>query len=193
MIQKQNSTLVYNWNEIEKASISILTQMYKIKWLPDYIVGITRGGLPMAVMLSHMIDCPMHTLSVRLRDHKDTETNCWMSIDAFGYNDSDITNITGARWDPRLRKNILIVDDINDSGETFRWIKEDWQTTCFPNETSVWKSIWNNNVKFAVIDNNAASTFEDVDFFYNTIDKSKNEEGQWLVYPWEVVGEYPNS
>ena len=46
--------------------------------------------------------------------------------DAFGY----VTQleIPGppnlVRSDPALRKNILIVDDINDSGATFNWIKE---------------------------------------------------------------------
>lgn len=187
MIQKKNSTLSYNWNDIEKASVSIMTQMYKQKWMPDYIVGIARGGLPLAVMLSHMIDCPMYSLLVKLRDHPNTETNCWMSLDAFGYNDSEITKISGARWDIKLRKKILIVDDINDTGDTFNWIKDDWQSTCFPNETQVWKTVWNNNVKFAVIDNNASSNFEDVDFFFNTIDKSK--EDLWVHYPWEVVSE----
>ena len=34
----------YTWNDIEKCSISIVNQMYKDNWRPDYIVGITRGG-----------------------------------------------------------------------------------------------------------------------------------------------------
>ena len=34
-----------------------------------------------------------------------------------------------------LRKNILIVDDINDTGATFNWIKEDWPSGCLPMDT----------------------------------------------------------
>ena len=38
-----------------------------IKTVGDhYIVGITRGGLVPAVMLSHMTEIPMHTLCVQL-------------------------------------------------------------------------------------------------------------------------------
>jgi len=54
-------------------------------WKPDYIIGITRGGCLPAVMLSHYLDVPMQTLKVSLRDHQDTESNCWMAEDAFGH------------------------------------------------------------------------------------------------------------
>ena len=55
-------------------------------WRPDYIVGLTRGGLIPAVWLSEYLDIPMHTLEVKLRDHSNTESNLWMAEDAFGYN-----------------------------------------------------------------------------------------------------------
>ena len=43
----------YTWEGIEEAVNSIAMQMYKDEWRPDYIVGITRGGLIPAVLLSH--------------------------------------------------------------------------------------------------------------------------------------------
>ena len=58
----------YTWNDVEKAANSIALQMYKDNWRPDYIVGITRGGLPLSVLLSHMTDIKMYSLDVRLRD-----------------------------------------------------------------------------------------------------------------------------
>ena len=36
----------YNWGDVERAAQSIIMQMYKDEWRPDYIVGLTRGGLP---------------------------------------------------------------------------------------------------------------------------------------------------
>ena len=89
------------------------------------------------------------------------------------------------RWDPAKRKKILIVDDINDSGATFNWIKQDWQSSCLPNETTVWNSIWGNTVRFAVITDNLSSSFGDVN--YSTHEVNKAEEDVWLVYPWENV------
>jgi uncharacterized protein len=37
-------------------------------WRPDYVVGITRGGLIPAVMISQYFNIPLHTLNVSLRD-----------------------------------------------------------------------------------------------------------------------------
>lgn len=55
------------------------------EWRPDYVVGLTRGGLLPAVMISHYLDVPCETLKISLRDHERTESNCWMADDALGY------------------------------------------------------------------------------------------------------------
>ena len=167
----------YNWGDVERAAQSIIMQMYKDEWRPDYIVGLTRGGLPLAVLISHMASIRMETLKVKLRDLDDNEdgceSNCWMAEDAFGYNKEPM--------------NILIVDDINDTGATFNWIVEDWQSGCLPNEKA-WDTVWNKNVRFAVLTENLSSNFGYVDYSVHEVNKS--EEDVWLCYPWEVVGEY---
>ena len=98
-------------------------------WRPDYIVGITRGGLIPAVMISQYFNIPLHTLNVSLRDNGGehaTVSNLWMAEDAFGY----------VVYDPMSpgsgKKNILVVDDINDTGPTINWILEAWPRGCFP-------------------------------------------------------------
>jgi hypoxanthine phosphoribosyltransferase len=75
------------YNDVHNAAMDIVLQMYKDGWRPDYIVGINRGGLPLALRISHLLDVTMYTLDVRLRDGSDMgpESNCWMSEDAFGY------------------------------------------------------------------------------------------------------------
>ena len=69
-----------------------------------------------------------------------------MAEDAFGYLESK-------------QKNILIVDDINDTGATFNWIVNDWQDNCLPDDTH-WRNVWCENVRFAVLTDNLASDFE---------------------------------
>ena len=122
-------------------------------WQPDYIVGITRGGLYPALLLSHYLDVPMHSLNVSLRDNDfGPESNLWMAEDAFGYHRTDDFGCSN----PHLRKNILVVDDINDTGATFNWIMKDWQSGCLPNDPA-WNDIWGNNVRFAAVVDNQAS------------------------------------
>ena len=162
--------------------------MYKDAWHPDYIVGITRGGNVPATILSNMLDVRCEALKVSLRDDSmGPESNLWMSEDAFGYVDADEQETLKSRWDIGKRKNILIVDDINDTGATFNWIKQDWQSTCLPNEDA-WNTVWNKNVRFATITENLASDFGDVRYHAHEVNKA--EEDVWLVYPWENVGEY---
>jgi hypoxanthine phosphoribosyltransferase len=177
----------YSWQDVEKACVNIALQMYKDNWRPDYIVGITKGGNVPATILCNMLGIRGEALKVSLRDDKEgeCESNCWMSEDAFGYVPEEERETLKSRWDLNKRKNILIVDDINDTGATFNWIKEDWQSSCFPNEQT-WDSVWDNNVRFAVITENLSSNFGGVRYYSHEV--NKGEESVWLVYPWENVG-----
>lgn len=153
--------------EARSLIINIARSITLDKWRPDYIVGITRGGLVPALFLSHFFDIPMHTLKVSLRDGiENCETNCWMSEDAFD------------------GKNILIVDDINDSGNTINWILKDWQGSCLPTDDQ-WGKIWNNNVRFAVlVDNMSSESKVNIDYVGRTVNKF--DEDVWIDFPWEV-------
>ena len=86
------------------------------------------------------------------------------------------------------KSKILIVDDINDTGATFNWIKQDWQASCLP-DNDRWNNVWGNNVKFATLTDNLASDFNGV-VNYTCHEINKAEDDVWLVYPWETVGEY---
>ena len=183
----------YTWTDVERMCQSVINQMYKDNWRPDYIVGITRGGNVPATIISNMTGIRCEALKVSLRDGETGKTGdsmLWMSEDAFGYNDDPIgetTKVAGARWDISLRKKILIVDDINDTGATFNWIKNDWQASCLPDDPK-WERVWGNNVRFATLTDNGASEFDKVSYTCHEVNKA--EEDVWLVYPWENVGEY---
>jgi hypoxanthine phosphoribosyltransferase len=179
----------YSWEDVERACLNIALQMYNSNWKPDYIVGITRGGNVPATILSNMLNVRGEALKVSLRDNVDgeaSESNCWMAEDAFGYVPLDDQETYKSRWDISRRKNILIIDDINDTGATFNWIKEDWQSSCLPHSES-WNTVWHSNVRFATITDNLSSEFNGkVD--YTTDEVNKAEEDVWLVYPWENIG-----
>jgi hypoxanthine phosphoribosyltransferase len=157
---------IYDWTDVERMVTHIITEMYNDNYRPDYIVGLTRGGLVPAIMMSNRTGIPMYTLDVRLRDRDGlqikTESNEWMPTDAFN------------------GKNILIIDDINDSGATFNWITNDWASK-YP-DVDIQK-IWDNNVRFAVLTENMSSEFGNVRYQAHEVNKA--EKDVWLVYPWE--------
>jgi hypoxanthine phosphoribosyltransferase len=164
-----------SWNDIDKMCNDIAIDILKSDWRPEYIVGISRGGLSAAVILSHILEVPMHTLKVTLRDgiEEDCDHNLWMSEDAVGYGKMGCLE--------NEPTNILIVDDINDSGATYAWIKKDWRSTCLPN-LSDWDTVFGTNVRFAVLVNNLASK-ESADF--SAMEINKEEDPSWIVFPWE--------
>lgn len=179
----------YSWQDLEAMCMTIVTDMYTSGYKPDYIVGITRGGNIPATIISNMTGIPCSALHVSLRDAtSDNESNCWMADDAFGVVTIEEQEVLKCRWDLGKRKKILIIDDINDTGATFNWIRNDWQANCFPQEDNAWESIWGNSVKFAVLTENLASDFHHTNFYAHEINKA--EEDVWLVYPWEAVGKY---
>jgi len=179
----------YTWQDVEKMCVQIVTQMYADNWRPDYIVGLTRGGNIPATIISNMLNVRCEALKVSLRDDEmGPESNLWMAEDAFGYVPAEEQEVLKCRWDLSKRKNILVVDDINDTGATFNWIKQDWRSGCLPNEDNAWEAVWANNVRFATLTNNDASEFDDVRYTCHEINKT--EEDVWLVYPWENIGEY---
>ena len=154
----------FNWDTITSMTMKIASQIRKSNWRPDYIVGLTRGGLVPAVLLSHELDIPCDTLKVALRDGDEQEHNYAMAEDAYN------------------GKKILIVDDINDTGETLLWIQEDWRNGVFPGNER-WEDIWGSNVRVAVLHDNMPSKFQNVTYVASEI--NKNKDPQWIVYPWE--------
>jgi len=106
-------------------------------------------------MLSHIFDCKMQALNWSTRDHVENCSDAATAEDA----------VNGIK--------ILIVDDICDSGKTFRTLKDDWGS-------SVRDGIaWHDSVRFATIDYKDSGDFP-VDYKVNSID-----DDNWIIYPWE--------
>jgi hypoxanthine phosphoribosyltransferase len=67
-------------------------------------------------------------------------------------------------------KNILVIDDINDTGKALTDV------------SNYFAFNYEANFKYATLISNVTSTFE-VDYF--SIDINKLEEEIWIVFPWE--------
>jgi len=67
--------IYHNWQDIECQTQEILRQIHADSWRPDYVVGLTRGGLVPANLISQYLGCRMETLKVSLRDGAEQESN----------------------------------------------------------------------------------------------------------------------
>lgn len=135
----------------------------KESWRPEFIVGIGRGGLVPAVFLSHATGIAL--LSV---DHSS-------KVPTFG--DELLTKLA---LKTQAGTNLLIVDDINDSGRTISYLRD-----TFLAENGVAA-----NLRIAVLIDNIRST-ERVDYWARQIDRK--EEPRWFVFPWEAMAEQEDS
>ena len=142
-------------DEIKSYCLNIVSMMFRDDFKPDIVVGITRGGLWPAMMLSHYLGIKMHTLDVRLRDGDIKENAKYLKSQMIKGN------------------KILIVDDINDTGATFKWIRDDWDID-YDSEKS--------NVKFAALIDNVPSEFV---VEYAGVEINKEENPEWIVFPYE--------
>jgi len=146
--------------QMRNALIQIEDQMVHSNWMPDVIMGINRGGCVPGVYLSHRLQKEHVVLDIRLRDHKATP---------------DLNSLLVHHAE---KKKILVIDDINDTGATFKYIIENFGKPATLGEPALLPP----NVKFAALINNKPSEVK-VDYHGYEIDKSKNPA--WIVFPWE--------
>lgn len=149
----------YDYGDFEEGIAKIAMQIYASGFKPDYIVGIVRGGAVPAVYLSHKLKIPVVMVH-------------WNTRDA-GVHDNDSDARIAADID--AGKNILLIDDIVDGGETVLEVLADWeQKTSAPIQAS--------KVKVASLIYNSALSIP-VDFYHREIDR--NVDQRWVVFPWE--------
>jgi hypoxanthine phosphoribosyltransferase len=163
-MKTEKNKVFYTWRDVESMTLDLVRSIDRSDWRPDYVVGLTRGGLHAANLISQWYHIPMETLKVNLRDHAETgpESNLWMAEDGLQHG-----------------KKILIVDDINDSGATINWIKDDWNSSVFNGNVDA----WGNNIRIATLVDNSASD-ADVDYACVGINKLDDPD-LWITFPWE--------
>jgi uncharacterized protein len=162
-VSTEQQKVYHTWIKVEHWLRNIVKQMQDDEWIPDHIVGVSRGGLVPAVMLSQYLKVPLHTLNVSFRDNPGTRAISAVLPKDMGH-------------------NILIVDDINDSGETLNYINVinwDLRGDAVPRM-----------IKYAVLLNKLSSSFPLVEYsgvklFDYGREWCGDSDNDWHVFPWE--------
>tara|TARA_B100000242_G_C42748586_1_gene349049 strand:+ start:64 stop:519 length:456 start_codon:yes stop_codon:yes gene_type:complete len=129
----------------------IVEQIENSNWSPNVIISINRGGCVPGIYLSHRLNLKHKVIDIQLRDSNRSP-------------DFKLVKQKIKRFD-----NILLVDDINDSGKTLKTIydlinaysKKIYNATLIYNQESIIKT----------------------DFYGRMIKRS--EDKNWYIFPWE--------
>lgn len=157
-MSKTNYPLVKaSWEEIESLSFKIASQIIADKKEIDLIVPILRGGMPIALLLSSMLDVEdMSCIHIRrsVDDNPNTEFKTPVNK---GITNTD--KIKGA--------NILIVDDTLDSKITLDYT------------IRLLKKYSPKSIDVAILYNFNKDTFDSI------YSGEKVQEYKWVIFPWE--------
>lgn len=142
-----------SFTELSNAMADLCRQVAVDGFKPEFIIGPSRGGLLPGVMLSHYYNIPFYPLEWQTRDGTLQDINRLSTI----INDNKF-------------KNLLLVDDINDSGKTLDSLTK-----------SIYSFTFGGDMRTATIYTKTTSIVE-VD--YSVIELTPDNEA-WVIFPYE--------
>ena len=140
------------WMDVQRLSEKLADQIAESGFRPDIIVAVSRGGFDPARILSDELNirslASLQVIYYAGVNERNDKPQVKYPLNA------DISGL-----------NVLVVDDVADSGNSLKVVKE-YIDSLGPRE-----------VKMATLHHKPWSTFEP-DFYAESVDK-------WIIYPWE--------
>lgn len=155
-----------SWQEFDDWCVSIANQVKNENWVPDLIVGVARGGMVPATRLAYLLDVKT-VLAYSKETTNAVEISEWTK---FWFSDRGLRPA-----------NILLVDDINDSGETLSLVIKSFDECMYPESYFLRTAAPLTKLSSEV----------DVDYFGKMISDLSfipwpwNNLNVWWVFPWE--------
>lgn len=141
----------YTYNHMHKMSVQLAERIKDSVKRIDILAAICRGGLIPGVIISHHLKIPLRTIEWSTRDG------------------GQKTYYADIEEDLEQGKNIVLIDDINDSGRTFVELLEDWRYD---------KSLPGKVITSTLFQR--YNTQRPSDLYIELIENDK-----WLCFPWE--------
>ena len=152
--------LYYTYDNIHNLVYNLADKIKESDFKPDYILAIGGGGFIPARILRTFIDIPILTLTLNFYDKDNKICNIPKIIQWI-----DTKNLKG--------KKILIVDEVDDTRRTLKYIVESLNTD---------KIV---DIGIAVIHNKIKKKEIEFDIPYFS---ALEIHDQWVVYPWDTNG-----
>jgi hypoxanthine phosphoribosyltransferase len=160
-----------SWLEVEKACKEFADEILRHRYKFEYIIAVGKGGLIPATIIANRIKC--NVLNLGLNSY--TNNNLKSEIEVYQHLDLKI--------DKDDYFNVLVVDDINDSGDTFTFV-ENYILNISPTiYLHFWSIFRRNTSKFGSpkIDYSDYA-LDEVEIAQQAIDVNNNK---WIIMPWE--------
>jgi len=153
-----------SWHAIQQACKDcFVPRIQELGFTPDYIVGLSRGGLIPATILSHITDIPLFPVKYSSKSgHGDNRNH----DNHLPYLPAEY--VSGAA-ESIQQPSLLIVDDISDTGNTLREVVDFYFNEGHELATA---ALYYKELTIPVIE---------PDIYWRTIP----EDGPWIIFPWE--------
>ena len=150
---------IITWADVDTMIDRVIVAYKNDDWIPDVVVGVIRGGAIPAMWMSNRTGIKADTIRASFRDNVVKHPHLPVSFLKRCAHSGD---------------RVLIVEDINDTGETLIWIQD---------QIRAYQLDADRNVRYAALMDNTPSKFTDLNYSAQTINKDIDPE--WIVFPWE--------
>lgn len=105
-----SNEIVLSWQTIIENSAIIGNKLKEDPIKGDCIIAIAKGGLTLGAVLGNMLSLPVYCISMRsyTNDKQQGEIEVFQSVPVELYKG----------------KNVIVCDDINDTGKTFQYVED---------------------------------------------------------------------
>lgn len=152
---------ILTYNDIHKYTLEIIRQLEVDNYRPFLVAGFCRGGMLPAVILSHYFSARFLPIELSLRDGASKEHVTYEAL----------REINQAM---RKEENVLVIDDICDTGNTFLELQDGL-------------NILNPSRKFSECFRSAALQKRYTADYNPTYIAEYITTTDWQVYPWEIT------
>ena len=162
------------WRDIHEKCEELIRGIKLLKWDFSYIVAVGRGGLVPAAIIGSSLDLPIVNMGLK------SYIKPTLQEEIIVYQFPDHCDFTTTNEDYH---NVLVIDDINDSGETFKHVDE-YMQKCYPSTYCHFWSLFRRDT----------SSFGEprIDYSNRAVDEIEIptqgedlKDNKWVVMPWE--------